>query len=187
MNNKKPLHQRFSELDNQVFEAFLSSFKNITFIKDFKDNEDAFCGIDLQLTATSKTNKQDTYDVELKSVHLNKLLPYCFFQSDKWLSLVEFENDKKLYVAIYPNHDLIAIWNVTSSLLENSEKQVTSMKRNTMNGDATVEKQVYLLELSSAKLFNFNLTEFKDQYDALYLQRRQDSKEKEHERETAST
>ena len=65
-NRTKPLHQRFSELDNAVVSAFFDSFSSVTWVADFKDAEDDFCGIDLQLTAFTN-NKSQTYDVEIKS------------------------------------------------------------------------------------------------------------------------
>lgn len=167
ISNTKPLHQRFSELDNRVFSAFCSTFKNVTWVPDFKDNTDTFCGIDLQLTATTK-NKETTYDVEIKSVHLNKLLDYCYFQWDKWFSLVEFDNDYKLYAVIYPNHNKIAVWRVNRQLFEKSEKDYVSMKRNTCKGSNTKDKLVYKLMLSDAKVFDFDLSKYKEEYNALH-------------------
>lgn len=163
----KPLHQKFSDLDNKVFSAFCQSFKNVSWIADFKDNEDEYCGIDLQLTALTK-NKEITYDIEIKSVHLNKLLDYCYFQWDKWFSLVEFDNDYKLYAVIYPNHNKIAIWRINRQLFEKSEKDYVKMKGNTCKGDRTKEKLVYKLKLSDARLFNVDLTNYREKYNALY-------------------
>ena len=165
----KPLHQRFSELDNKVFSAFCQSFNNVSFIADYKDNVDSFCGIDLQLTAQTRT-KENTYDVEIKSVHLNKLLDYCYFQWDKWYSLIEWDNNIKLYAVIYPNHNKIAVWRINRQLFEKSEKDYVSMKGNTCKGDNTKEKLVYRLKLSDAKVFDFNLTQYKEEYSALYKQ-----------------
>lgn len=95
-NRTKPLHQQFSELDNSVISAFCNSFKSVKWTADFKDNEDKFCGIDLQLTANTKTKKQ-TYDIEVKSrVTLNdfRIAKDCFFEFDKWYSLNQWDNDK---------------------------------------------------------------------------------------------
>ena len=162
----KPLHQRFSDLDNKVFSAFCQSFNNVKWIADYKDNVDTFCGIDLQLTALTQ-NKETTYDVEIKSVHLNKFLDYCYFQWDKWFSLVEFDNDYKLYAVIYPNHNKIAVWRINRQLFEKSEKDFVNM-RNTCKGDRTKEKLVYKLKIKDAKVFDFNLSQYKDKYSALY-------------------
>lgn len=166
-DSKKPLHQRFSQLDNEVFSAFCNSFNGINWILDFKDNEDQYCGIDLQLTAKTKS-KQITYDVELKSVHLNKLLPYCYFQWDKWYSLVEWDNDIKLYAVIFPNHNKIAVWRINRELFLKSEKDLVTMKTNTCKGDRTKEKLVYKLKLSDARLFDVDLTNYRENYNALY-------------------
>lgn len=163
----KPLHQRFSDLDNEVFSAFCDSFSGINWNADYKDNSDQFCGIDLQLTAITN-NKETTFDVEIKSVHLNKFLDYCYFQWDKWFSLLEFDNDYKLYAVIYPNHNKIAVWRINRELFEKSEKDYVSMKRNTCKGDNTKEKLVYKLKIKDAKEFDFNLSQYKDKYSALY-------------------
>ena len=155
----KPLHQRFSDLDNRVFSAFCQSFNNVSWIADYKDNVDTFCGIDLQLTALTQ-NKETTYDVEIKSVHLNKFLDYCYFQWEKWFSLIEFDNDY--------NHNKIAVWRINRQLLEKSEKDYVLMKRNTCKSSNTKDKLVYKLMLSDAKVFDFNLANYKDKYCALY-------------------
>lgn len=168
--NNKPLHQQFSELDNEIFSAFVDTFTSVTWIADFKDDEDNYCPIDLQLTGKTN-NREDTFDVELKSVHLHKWLDYCFFQADKWYSLLQFDNNKKLYIAIYPNHNKIAIWNVNKELLETSERDYQTMKSNTCNGDNTKTKLVYKFKLSNAKVFNFDLSRYKIRYNALYKQR----------------
>lgn len=165
--NRTRLHQQFSELDNKVFSAFCDSFNWVKWTPDFKDNEDEFCGIDCQLTAKTRT-KETTYDIEIKSVHLNKFLPYCFFQYDKWYSLLEWDNDIKLYVAIYPNHNKIAVWRINSQLFEKSDKDFVTMKTNTCKGDNIKDKLVYKLKLSDATVYNFDLTQFKEEYDALH-------------------
>ena len=173
MEANKKLHQRFSELDNSVISAFCDSFKSVNWIADFKDGEDDFCGIDLQLTATTKNGKQQTYDIEIKSrvtlTNFNVAVD-CFFEWDKWFSLCQWDNDKKLYIVIYPNCNKIAIWNVNRSLFEKSEKDYIEMKKNTCNGDTTKEKLVYRFRLSDAKVFNYNITEFREKYNALYKQ-----------------
>ena len=166
-NIKKPLHQQFSEVDNEVFSAFCNSFSGVQWVADFKDSTDLFCGIDLQLTAKTPT-KINTYDIELKAVFLRKLLDYCYFQTEKWYNLVEFDNDKKLYVVIYPLHDIIAIWNVTGALLRSSEKDIKPMKKNTASGSENVEKQVYKFKLKDAKVFKYNLSQYREKYNALY-------------------
>lgn len=163
----KPLHQRFSDLDNKVFSAFCDSFNGINWITDFKDNEDQYCGIDLQLTAKTQ-NKETTYDIEIKSVHLSKFLDYCYFQWDKWYSLNQWDNDYKLYAVIYPNHNKIAVWRINRQLFEKSEKDFVSMRRNTCKGSNTKDKLVYKLKLKDAKVFDFDLTEFRDKYSALH-------------------
>jgi len=169
--DRKPLHQQFSDLDNKVFSAFCDSFTGISWDVDFKDNEDEFCGIDLQLTAKTAT-KEFTYDIELKSVHFNYLaIDYCYFQYEKWYSLVHYDNDIKLYVVIYPNLNKIAVWRVNRELLEKSEKEYQQMKRNTCKGDRLEEKLVYKFKFDDAKVFDVNLTNYKEKYDALYLQR----------------
>lgn len=172
---KKPLHQRFSELDNRVFSAFCETFKNIEWIADYKDNEDNFCGIDLQLTAKTPT-KLITYDVEIKSVHLNTFIDYCFFQWDKWYSLNQWDNDYKLYFVIYPKFNKIAVWRINSELFSKSEKDFVAMKGNTCNGNQMKEKLVYKLKLSDAKVFDFNLNEYKNKYHALYTEISQKNK-----------
>ena len=166
----KPLHQKYSELDNKVFSAFCDSF-NIKWSVDFKDGEDDYSGIDAQLTAISRC-KLTSYDVEIKSVHLSKMLPYCYFQADKWDKLIQWDNDYKLYFVIYPNHNKIAVWRVNSKLLRSSEKEYILMKKNTCKGENKIEKLVYKFKLSDAKVFNFDLTPYKNKYDALHQQRK---------------
>lgn len=167
--NYKPLHQQFSELDNMVFSAFCDSFSGVSWLPDFKDEEDEYSGIDLQLTAKTKT-QETTYDVELKSVHLQKWLDYCFFQTDKWSRLLEWDNTYKLYVVIYPLFNRIAIWRVNRQLLESSEKDFVSMNGNSCKSNDKKEKLVYKLRLADAKVYQFDLTACKDQYRALHQQ-----------------
>lgn len=167
--NYKPLHQRFSELDNKVVSAFCDSF-NVNWIADFKDDSDNYCGIDLQLTASTKTKGQ-TYDIEIKSrVSQYKWFPQsdCFFEWEKWYSLNQWDNDKKLYLVIYPNCNKIAIWHVCKALFDRSEKDYIEMKRNTCRGENTKTKLVYRFKLSDAKVFDFNLSDYKNKYNALY-------------------
>lgn len=168
-NRTKPLHQQFSELDNKVFSAFCDTFKSVKWIADYKDSSDKYCGIDLQLSAMTKS-KLTTYDCELKSIHLNKFLSYCFFQTEKWYSLLEWDNENKLYIAIYPNHNKIVIWNVNRELLRKSEKEYQAMKKNTCIGSEDVTKQVYKLKISDGKVFNFDLSKYREKYNALYKQ-----------------
>lgn len=168
---RKPLHQQFSELDNKVFSAFCNTFTNVDWTADFKDNEDEFCGIDLQLTAKTD-NKEYTYDCEIKSVHFSYLtIDYCYFQYEKWYSLCQWDNDIKVYIVIYPNLNKIAIWRVNRELLEKSEKEYQKMKSNTCNGDNLKEKLVYKFKFEDAKVYQVDLTNYKSKYDALYKQR----------------
>jgi hypothetical protein len=168
--NIKPLHQRFSELDNKVFSAFCKSFSGVSWTVDFKDNEDDFCGIDLQLTAKTN-NRIGTYDVELKSVNFTYLaIDYCFFQYEKWYSLLQWDNEFKLYVAIYPYLDKIAVWRVNSDLLGKSEKEIKSMKNNTCKGEKLTEKLAYRFKFDDAKIFYVDLSQYRHKYDALYTE-----------------
>lgn len=165
----KPLHQRFSELDNTVFSAFCTSFQALQW--QIKPIDDDFSGIDIQATGTTKQGKSKTYDVEIKSrimVDNFNLIKDCFFQPDKWLSMVYYDNYYKVYFVIYPNCDKIAIWNITGDLLHRSEKDFVRMKRNTAKGSEKVEKQVYKLSLRDAKVYTFDLSKYKDKYNALY-------------------
>ena len=168
----KSLHQKFSALDNSVVSAFCNSFTNVQWIADYKDNDDEFCGIDLQLTANTKTKKQ-TYDIEIKSrITLTdfSIAKDCFFEWEKWYSLNQWDNDKKLYIVIYPNCNKIAIWNVCKELFKKSKKDYVEMKRNTCNSNQTKSKLVYKFKLSDAQVFNFDLTNYKEKYNALYKQ-----------------
>lgn len=164
-NRGKRTHQRFSELDNKIFSAFCSNYK-VNWIVDFKDDEDKYCPIDVQLTGITKSGLK-TYDVEIKSVHLNKLLSYCYFEREKWFQLCKYDNDIKLYFVIYPNLNIIAVWKVNSTLLEKSEKDIVMMNRETCKSNTKVEKQVYKFLLSDAKVFQFDLTSYKKDYNAL--------------------
>lgn len=171
-NRVKPLHQRFSELDNAVISAFCNSFNSVNWTPDFKDNEDEFCGIDLQLTAATN-NKVQTYDIEIKSrITQYKWFPKsnCFFEWEKWYKLNQWDNDKKLYIVIYPNCNKIAIWNVCADLFNKSEKEFAEMKGNTCNGSKTKTKLVYRFKIADAKVFDFNLSNYKEKYNALYQQ-----------------
>ena len=161
----KPLHQKFSALDNSVVSAFCNSFVNVKWVADFKDNEDEFCGIDLQLTASTK-NKKQTYDCEINF----SIAKDCFFEWEKWYSLNQWDNNKKLYIVIYPNCNKIVIWNVCRELFKKSEKDYIQMKRNTCKGENTKTKLVYKFKITDAKVFNFDLTNYKEKYNALYKQ-----------------
>lgn len=172
MTSKKRLHQQFSELDNAVFSAFCNSFQGISWSADFKDLTDEFCGIDVQLTAQTNT-KEMTYDIELKSrvtLYNFNIAKDCFFEVDKWYQLVHWDNDKKLYIAIYPNCDKIAIWNVNSKLLDSSEKDLVMMNYSFCGQRYQVEKQVYRFKMTDAKVYDYDLTPYRDKYNALYQQ-----------------
>lgn len=168
--NIKPLHQRFSELDNTVFSALCNTISGVSWTVSFKDNEDDFCGIDLQLTARTRT-RVGTYDVEIKSVNFTYLaIDYCYFQYEKWYSLVQWDNEYKLYVAIYPHLDRIAVWRVNSKLLGKSEKEIKQMKNNTCRGDKQKEKLAYKFKFDDASIFDIDLSEYRHKYDALYTE-----------------
>lgn len=169
----KRLQEQFAELDNDVFSAFCDSFQGISWNVEFKDNQDPFCGIDVQLTGITKNGKEDTYDIELKSrVTLNdfSVAKDCFFEWDKWFKLVEYDNDKKLYIAIYPQCNKIAIWRVCRELFEKSEKDLVMMNRSFCGQRYQVQKKVYRFKMEDAKVFDFSLTDFKDKYNAIYQQ-----------------
>ena len=169
MTSKKRLHQQLSELDNEVFSAFCDSFQGISWKADYKDSTDEFCGIDLQLTGT--TNRvEKTYDIELKSRFQQRLFNDCYFESDKWYRLIYWDNDIKLYVAIYPYCNKIAIWNVNSDLLTKSEKGFQTMNRSFCGERYKTEKQVYKFKFTDGKLYDFNITPWKEQYYAIYQQ-----------------
>lgn len=169
-NRGKTLHQRFSDLDNTVFSAFCTSFDNVKW--QIKPIEDIYSGVDVQATASTNSNRK-TYDVEIKSritVDNFDLVKDCFFQPDKWLSLVERENDNKIYFVIYPNCNKVAIWNITGELLRNTEKVIQPMKKNTARSSEQIEKQVYKLGLKNAKVYTFDLSKYREKYNALYKQ-----------------
>ena len=168
------LAERFSKLDIDVFSALCSTYNNISWTFDAnpcncaKDDDD-FCGIDLQVTATTKS-KMQTYDIELKCVMLDKFLPYCYMECGKWLKLVSWNNDRKLYVAIYPKHNKVLIWAVDSDLLKASEKDTKQAKKSTVNGQQTTLKCFYKLPTCKAKVFNIDLSEYLEKYNAIYQQ-----------------
>ena len=168
MKNKK-LHQQLSQIDNEAFSAFCNSFGSINWNADFKDDEDEYCGIDLQLTAQT-LNRKNTYDIELKCRFQNKLYSDCFFEWEKWYRLVYWDNETKLYVAIYPYCNKIAIWNVNTDLLKKSERALIKMNYSFCGSHEKVEKQVLKFKLSDAKLFDYDLTPFKEKYNAIYKQ-----------------
>lgn len=170
--SNKPLHQQFEDLDRTVFSAFCTSFDGLQWnIRAIEDND--YSGIDLQATGATKQGKYKTYDVELKSrITLTdfRVAKNCFFQPDKWLSLCQYDNEYKIYFVIYPNCDKIAIWNITGALLRKSEKDITAMRKNTASGSKKVEKQVYRLSIEDAKVYTFDLSDYKNEYNALYKQ-----------------
>lgn len=166
MNN----YMAFEALDRAIFSAFCQSFTSVTW--NFNYTSDQFDGYDAMATAITE-NKTETFDVELKSVFLKKLLPYCYFQPDKWLALVGGENNVKVYFVIYPLLNKIAVWRLSGDLLKASEKDIKPMNRNTLRSPEKCLKHVYLLELNKAKVFDVDLTQWKDKYNALYLQTRE--------------
>ena len=168
MRNRR-LHQQLSQLDNEVFSAFCDSFQGISWSPDFKDNTDEFCGIDLQLTGTTKRVER-TYDIELKSRFQLQLYDDCFFEWDKWFRLVFWDNDVKLYVAIYPNCNKIAIWNVNEELLRKSERDFVEMNQSFCGNHQKVQKKVLKFKFTDGKLYDFDLTPFKERYNAIYQQ-----------------
>lgn len=166
---KNRLHQQLSALDNAVFSAFCDSFQGISWNADFKDNIDPYCGIDLQLTGT--TNRAErTYDIELKSRFQKRLYDDCYFEYEKWYKLIYWDNDVKLYVAIYPFCNKIAIWSVCSELLRHSEKDIQELPKSTARAAENVTKTVYKFKFTDGKLYNFNITPWRDQYYAIYKQ-----------------
>lgn len=169
MTGKKRLHQQLSQLDNEVFSAFCDSFQGISWNADYKDSTDEFCGIDLQLTGTTK-RQEETYDIEIKSRFQYRLFNDCYFETEKWYKLVYWDNNIKVYVAIYPFINKIAIWNVNSELLAKSEKGFQTMNRSFCGEQDPVEKQVYKLKFKDGKLFNYDLTPYRDRYYAIYQQ-----------------
>ena len=166
------LHQQFSALDNEVFSAFCESFDNVNWTVNFTDSSDKYCGIDVQLTGETRLHRE-TYDVEIKSVHLSTELDYCFFEADKWYSLIAFDNEVKLYVVIYPNLNKIAAWRVNNKLLSNSEIAMLKLKNNTCNGGNAREKKVYKLKLSDAAVYDFDLKKYKERFNGLHQQTKQ--------------
>lgn len=140
------------QFDHAVFSAFCKMFSSVTWsIQD----TDRFAGFDVSVTAKTKS-KIETYDVELKTVNLNKLLDYCFFEADKWYSLVGGENNVKLYFVYYKNLNLIAVWRVDGDLLRSSEKHSIELPSATVEDRGTRLKDVWLLPLSAAKIFTFD-------------------------------
>ena len=140
------------QFDHAVFSAFCKMFSAVSWsIKD----TDRFSGFDVSVTAKTKS-RVETFDVELKTVNLNKLLDYCFFELDKWISLVGGENNVKLYFVYYRKLNLIAVWRVDGGLLRSSEKHSIELPCATVADRGTRLKDVYLLPLSAAKIFNFN-------------------------------
>lgn len=166
---KNRLHQQLSQLDNAVFSAFCDSFQGISWKAEYKDSTDPFCGIDLQLTGTTKLLER-TYDVELKARLQKRLYDDCFFEYDKWYKLIYWDNDIKLYVAIYPNCNKIAIWTVNEELLRKSEKDFVEMNESFCGNHQKVQKKVYKFKFTDGKLYDFDITPWRDQYYAIYQQ-----------------
>ena len=64
----------------------------------------------------------------------------------------------------------VADLRVNRDLFVKSEKDLVEMKRNTCNGTSTITKKVYRFKLSDAKVFDFDLTNYSNKYNALYKQ-----------------
>lgn len=142
--------------DHEIFSAFCKMFSAVTWtIKD----TDRFAGFDVSVTAKTKS-KVETFDAELKTVNLNKLLDYCFFEADKWYSLVGGENNVKLYFVYYRKLNLVAVWRVDSGLLRSSEKHSIELPSATVEDRGTRLKDVWLLPLSAAKVFTFSNADY---------------------------
>ena len=138
--------------DHEVFSAFCKMFSAVSWtIKD----TDRCAGFDVSVTAKTKS-KLETFDVELKTVNLNKLLDYCFFEADKWISLVGGENNVKLYFVYYRKLNLIAVWRVDSGLLRSSERHSIELPCSTVADRGKRLKDVWLLPLSAATVFTFS-------------------------------
>ena len=172
MREAKTIAEQFEMLDRQVFSAFTSSFNGITW--NIEELQERYAHIDLQVTASTKNDKRKTYDIELKSRPNVSDMSYvkdCYFELEKWYGLCEYDNDFKLYVAIYPSVNKILIWNVNFDLLKSSEKTIQKLKSSTAGKHRhIVEKQVFKLKREDAIEFDFDLSEWRKDYNALYLQ-----------------
>lgn len=165
---KTRLRMEFADADkNAVTKFLIQSFPSIEW--DMEWLGDTYAPIDLQLTANTPT-KVETYDIEVKAVSAKKQFDVCFFEANKWLGLIQYENNIKLYVVVYPYLNKIAVWRVDSALLRRSEKAIQALPKESTNAEET-EKQLYRFKLSDAKLFDAKLTEKEiENYHALFTQ-----------------
>lgn len=160
-------YQQIERLDRCIFSGFCSSFTAVQWTFDYTVDE--YAGYDAMATAVTNNNVT-TYDVEIKSVFLRKFLDHCIFEPDKWLSLVGGENDVCIYFVIYPLLNKIAIWRVNRALLEASPKDFKECNRNTLRGAEKCLKHVYLFPISKAKVYDVDLSQYRDKYNAIYIQ-----------------
>lgn len=162
---------KYDNADNKVWSAFtLSQFPNIQWYMDDTNSNDEFSGVDQLVTGITKGGKKETYDVELKcrefAAYNSEVIKDCYMEVKKYENMKNFNNHKKLYVAIYPyvrSGGLIYIWDLdkfTSDEL-NAIKTEEKMKKTTADGNSKqIMKSVFKLPTDKAIKYEFESKEF---------------------------
>ena len=164
-------YENFDNADNIVWSAFTQTiFPNIKWNMIATNTFDEFCGIDQLVTGTTKSGKEETYNVELKcrdfAPYTDKYIKDCWIECDKFEKIKTFENNKNLYVAIYPyvkSGGLIYIWDLDSFEQDELDKIKTKklMNRQTCKDrNNKILKDVYELPTGKAKMYKFDSTRY---------------------------
>ena len=168
----KTPHSIYSDADNAVYSAFcLTQFPTIEWKMVDTSSFDEYYGVDQLVTATTKSGKEETYNVELKMrpfpAYDVKYVKDCFLETRRFERIDEDGvNNKDLYVAIYPyikNGGYIFIWDLTNFTEEDLEpyKSVEVMAKATCKDrNVKVPKPVYKLPTSLAKMYRFDSKQF---------------------------
>ena len=162
--------KQYDNSDNKVWSAFtLNQFPTINWKMEATSNDDDFCSVDQLVTGTTNSGKKETYNIELKCREFapisDKYIKDCFLECDKYEGFKKFENNKNLYVAIYPyvkTGGLIYIWDLNNFTNEELEgiKQYKLMNRTTAEKSNKVWKWVYLLPTDKAIMYKFESIQY---------------------------
>lgn len=168
----KTPHTVYSDADNAVYSAFtLSQFPHIRWEMIDTSSFDEFYGVDQLVTATTNNGKEQTYNIELKMrpfpAYDVKYVKDCILEVDRYEKFKrDGINKKTLYYAIYPyikSGGCIFVWDMSQFTEEDLEQYRTTKNMaaaTCKNRDKKIDKDVYLLPTSLAKMYRFDSAKF---------------------------